>query len=164
MPTSTAYCYSDAMAEPQALKSAVSTVNAENMNLSEPEKELLRWHCQLGHITFRRVQFLMRSGILSNSESSRRLHTAACKLALPPKCAACPYGQQSRHSAPGTKTTVVQDRAGVLKKYHLLPGQRVSVDHFVCSTKGRLQTSLGKTADNNMFTGGCLIIDHASNC
>jgi len=86
---------------------------------------LLRWHCRLGHISFRRVQFLMRSGVLSNSESGRRLHTAACKLALPPKYAACQYGKQTRRPAPGTKTTVVQERAGVLKRDHLLPGQRV---------------------------------------
>ena len=33
LPTSTAYCYSDAMAEPQALKLTVSTVNAKDMNL-----------------------------------------------------------------------------------------------------------------------------------
>jgi len=141
------------MAKPQALQSTIVTVNAANINLSEPEKELLRCHCRLGHVSFRRVQFLMRTGVLSNNESSRRLHTAACKLASPPKCAACQYGKKTRRPSPGTKTTVVQDRAGVLKRDHLLPGQRVSVDHFVCSTKGRLQTSRGKTADSDMFTG-----------
>jgi len=109
LPTSMAYRYNDEMAKPQALQSTIVTVNAANINLSEPEKELLRWHCRLGHVSFRRVQFLMRTGVLSNSESSRRLHTAACKLASPPKCAACQYGKQTRRPSPGTKTTVVQD-------------------------------------------------------
>jgi len=109
LPTSMAYRYNDEMAKPQALQSTVVTVNAANINLSEPEKELLRWHCQLGHVSFCRVQFLMRTCVLSNSESSWRLHTAACKLASPPKCAACQYGKQTRCPSPGTKTTVVQD-------------------------------------------------------
>jgi hypothetical protein len=57
---------------------------------------------------------------------------------------------------------VVQDRAGVLKQDDLYPGQRIAVDHFVCSTKGRLFTSRGKTSDSEMFSGGCMFVDHAS--
>ena len=32
----------------------------------------------------------------------------------------------------------------------------------MCSTKGHLFTSRGKTADSEMFSGGCHFIDHAS--
>jgi hypothetical protein len=56
----------------------------------------------------------------------------------------------------------VQDRVGALKHNDLHPGQQISVDHFVCSTKGRLFTSRGKTSDSEMFSGGCLFVDHAS--
>ena len=49
------------------------------------------------------------------------------------------------------------------RKNNLLPGQEVSVDHFICSQKGRLFTSRGRTADKDMFCGGCLFSDHASN-
>jgi hypothetical protein len=52
------------------------TVSAVNNNLTEAEKELSCWHFRLGHLSFRRIQFLMRSGALSASESARRLHTA----------------------------------------------------------------------------------------
>ena len=100
LPTLMAYRYNNEMAKSQALQSTVSTVDAANINLSEPEMEFLRWHCRLGHISLRRVQFLMRSGVLSNSESIRQLHTAACKLASPPKCAACQYGKQTRRPSP----------------------------------------------------------------
>ena len=48
-----------------------------NVNLSEPEKELLRWHQRLGHISFRRVQWLMRQGLLSSSTRTRSLHSTA---------------------------------------------------------------------------------------
>jgi transposase InsO family protein len=45
---------------------------------------------------------------------------------------------------------------------HLAPGQRVSVDHFVCSAKGRLFGSQGKTSQDDMFCAGCVFVDHAS--
>ena len=57
---------------------------------------------------------------------------------------------------------MVVDRVGALKKDDLYPGKRVSVDHFVCSTKGRLFTSHGKTSESEMYSGGCLFVDHAS--
>ena len=59
-----------------------------NVNLTAPEKELLRWHYRLGHLGFKRVQFLMRTGVLARSEGQRRLHTSACKLDTTPLCAA----------------------------------------------------------------------------
>ena len=133
------------------------------MNLTDPEKELLRWHQRLGHISFKRVQALFRSGVLSHSEATRRLHTAACKIKHPPKCAACQFGKQSCRPAPGKKSVVVRDRSGVLKQDNLLPGQCISVDHFVCSTNGRLFTSRGKTsALENLYCGGCLFVNHAT--
>jgi GAG-pre-integrase domain len=163
LPTSEAHSYNDPPRAAAALEATVNTVDATNINLTDAEKELLRWHYRLGHVGFRKIQFLMRSGVLARSEASRRLHTAACKVINPPKCAACLYGKQHKRTAPGQQTTAIRDRAGILKDGHLQPGQQVSVDHFICSTKGRLLTSKGKTAEKEMYTGGCLFIDHASN-
>jgi hypothetical protein len=163
LPMATSYRYDAVEAGPLALSAAISLTNDANTNLSEPEKELLRWHARLGHLSFRKIQFLMRTGILSRSESTRRLQVSASKLSHPPKCAACQFGKQSQRPSPGQKTTAVKDRAGVLKTDHLFPGQCVSVDHFVCSTKGRLFTSAGKTNEDEMYTGGCLFVDHATN-
>ena len=51
----------------------------------------------------------------------------------------------------------------MLRKENLLLGQCISVDHFVCSTNGRLFTSRGKTsALERLYCGGCLFVDHAS--
>ena len=164
LPTSVAYRYNGCDTAVNCLNNILTVVSNENLNLSEPEKELLRWHQRLGHISFKRIQALFRSGVLSNSESTRRLHTAASKIIHPPKCAACQFGKQACRPAKGKRTTAVQDRAGVLRQENLLPGQCVSVDHFVCSTKGRLFTSRGKTsALERMYCGGCLFCDHASN-
>jgi hypothetical protein len=117
----------------------------------------------LGTPWFNRIRFLMNSGVLSHSEAKRKLHrVAASQLKHPPKCAACLFGKQKRRPSPGKLSTVVQDRAGAIKHSDLHPGQKVSVDHFICSTKGRLFTSRGKTPDEQMYTGGCIFVDHAS--
>jgi hypothetical protein len=73
------------------------------------------------------------------------------------------FGKQHRRPAPGKTPSVVTDRVGALKQGNLFPGQQISVDRFVCSTKGCLFTSRGKTSDSEMYdSGGCLFIDHAS--
>ncbi|CAJ1930221.1 unnamed protein product [Cylindrotheca closterium] len=79
-----------------------------------------------------------------------------------PLCAGCQFGKQRRRPAPGKTSRVVRDREGALKKDNLFPGQKVSVDHFVCSTKGRLLHTFGKEDDSLRFSGGCIFVDHAS--
>jgi hypothetical protein len=93
----------------------------------------------------------------------KKLHTAACKIVHPCRCAACQFGKQTTRINPGIKTSIVQDRAGAIRQDNLLNGQQTSVDHFVSSVKGRLFTSKGKTPDEEMFSGGCIFVDHASN-
>ena len=140
----------------------VTTVSPSNANLTEPEKELLRWHYHLGHLGWRKIQLVMRSGVLSNAESKRRLHTQCCKLKECPRCAACLFAKQSVRPSGARRTTIVQDSADALSRECLLPGQRISIDHFVCSTKGRLFSSRGRTAESDLYSGGCLFVDHAS--
>ena len=163
LPSTTGYNYTDTDIPSAALNATVSVVSEANRNLSEPEKELLRWHYRLGHMDFRKVQSLLRSGVLANSASARSLHTAAAKLRYAPKCAACQFGKQTQRSSGATRTSAVRDREGVLRQDTLLPGQKVAVDHFVCSTKGRLFDSRGKSRDALMYVGGCLFVDLATN-
>ena len=162
LPTTIAYHFNDSDKPAQALCNAVSTVNDHNANLTEAQKELLRWHQRLGHLAFKKIQHLMRTGVLSHTEGSRQLHTAASKIVHPPKCAACLFGKQTTRSAPGRKTSVVRDRAGILRAGNLLPGSEVSVDHFVSSVRGRLQQGYDKGSEDSRYTGGCIFIDHAS--
>ena len=74
-----------------------------------------------------------------------------------------PIGKQRRRPEPGKTTTVVHERDGALKDQRLLPRQTVSLDHFVCSTKGRLFTSRGRSKDADMYTGGAIYVDMATN-
>ena len=73
---------------PQAF-AAITTISDESNNLSEPEKELLRWHQRLGHIAFSKVRHLFRAGILSNTEAFFRLHHRAATITITPICATC---------------------------------------------------------------------------
>ncbi|KAI2501109.1 hypothetical protein MHU86_13332 [Fragilaria crotonensis] len=109
LPTSDAHRSSDTPKAVAALNITLNTVHESNLNLTEAEKELLRWHHRLGHLSFRKIQFIMRTGVLSRSESHRSLHTAACRIVNPPKCAACQYGKQHQRPAPAKITTVIKD-------------------------------------------------------
>ena len=114
LPISTAYRYNGVATDfTQPIQNASayamsSVVSSTNSNLSEAEKELLRWHFKLGHISFTKVQHLMHSGILSHTEGTRRLHTAAASLRHAPKCAACTFAKQRVRSSPGRKITTIQ--------------------------------------------------------
>jgi hypothetical protein len=162
LPTTYAYRYGDSDTPETVLCNYVSTVHQENTNLSEAQKELLRWHQRLGHLAFKKIQHLMCTGVLSHTESIRKLHTAASKLTSPPKCAAYLFGKQTVRTAPGKISSVVKDRSGILKAGNLLPGSKVSVDHFISSVKGRLFSGYDKGSDDNRHVGGCIFIDHAS--
>ena len=137
-----------------------------NQNLNVAQKELLKWHCRLGHVSFQRVQMLMRAGALGDHPKVR----AAAKLDLdkdPFICGSCAFGKAKRKaSRPKTikgkdwKPAPVAEK--VLSKETLFPGQKVSMDHFIVSTPGRLWTSRGSESHDRMFKGGVIFVDHAS--
>ena len=49
-----------------------------------------------------------------------------------------------------------------LNKDHLLPVQMVSTDHYILRAPGRLYHTKGKSDKSDMYSGGCVLIDHAS--
>ena len=49
-----------------------------------------------------------------------------------------------------------------LKKDHILPGQMVSEDHYMSRALGRLYHKKRKSDQYDMFSVGCVFIDHAS--
>ncbi|CAJ1940544.1 unnamed protein product [Cylindrotheca closterium] len=140
----------------------ITSTLESNHNLSPAEKELLRWHHRLGHLNFSQIQFLLRTGVLAHSESARRLQAAASRITTYPLCPACQFGKQRRRPSPGKTSRVVRDREGVLKNENLFPGQKVSVDHFECTTRGRLLHTFGKEDPKTQYTGGCIFVDHAT--
>ena len=49
-----------------------------------------------------------------------------------------------------------------LKEDHLLPGKMVSADHYISRAPCKLYHAKGKSYSSDMFSGGCVFIDHAS--
>ena len=138
------------------LAAAMDVTHQDNQNLSPSQKELLRWHFRLGHIGFNHVRWLIRSGFLSCSNPKA---VANCEAV---KCACCEYGTASKRSHGSTVTRQRKEKEMELKKEDLLPGQRVSVDHYQSTQPGRLYSSRGGVGPKSRFVGGAVFVDHAS--
>lgn len=139
-----------------------SLTEGANFNLSDPEKELLRWHYRLGHVSLTKVQWMFRQGYLAHTERDRRLQTAACKLVSSPLCTACQYAKQRRKTTQGTTKRNIPESEGALKRNKVFPGEEVSADHFACNPKGRLATGYGKESIDKKYSGGCILVDIGS--
>jgi hypothetical protein len=137
----------------QSLSACV--VAEKNQNLTQGQKELLKWHYKFGHMGMRRVQNLLKSGAMGRHP----LLNAASRCEVP-LCASCAYGKAKRRA---TKTKTAKDMAEkVLSKEVLIPGARVSMDHFIVTTSGRLFHSRGGESADKKFKGGLIFVDHAS--
>ena len=79
-----------------------------------------------------------------------------------PKCAACDFGKG--YIQPNKINTIEKNpmKEQELKKDHLLPGKIVSADHYISRAPGRLYHTKGKSDQSDMFSGGCVFIDHVS--
>ena len=103
----------------------------------------------------------------------RRLHKRAANIChhCLPKCASCMFGKQTNRAKPGKRNSVIREREGILSADKLHPGQRVFVDHFVCSTRGRKFEGQGISnrkqnarppSKDKSFSGGCIFVDAAT--
>ena len=108
--------------------------------------------------------FLFRTGVLSNTEAARRqVKAVLANVRTVPKCAGCMFGKQRKLPTPGTKSQLISSKRGVTKQNNLNAGDEASLDHFYCSVKGRLFNSRGKTKEEDMYSGGLMVVDHATN-
>ena len=128
-----------------------STILGSNFNLTDEEKELLRWHQRLGHIGMKKVQWLMRQGIFGITETSRRLCNKAASLRQAPLCTACQYAKQRRKPAQGVVKVTKPESEKMLKTDNLFPGAQISVDHFQANPKGRLLHTFGREKYDDRF-------------
>ena len=97
LPTTMIWNYSAMSHAVSGYTATVSEVAKANYNLSASEKELLKCYRRLGHLSFKKVQFLMRQGVLASTAGLRRLHDAASRLQTLPKCATlspCPAADE----------------------------------------------------------------------
>ena len=151
----------------RAIRSSTATLREEslylcvtedrNQNLTEAQKEYLRWHYKLGHLGPATIQWLLRQPSFGNN-----LKIRAAARCTAPKCAACEYGKAHRKPLKATIGTPSPEREGKVKLGDIYPGSGVSVDHFESRVLGRQYSSRGKSHDSCMYKGGCIFVDHAS--
>ena len=150
-------------ADVQALNACVMA--EANQNLTVSQKALLKWHCRLGHLGFRDVQRIMKSGALGHDPVIKAASNTDLNK-TPLVCGSCAYAKAKRR--PTRKKTdrsssSPTDQDKLLSKEVLIPGQKVSMDHFIVSTPGRLFSSRGSEPTSKMYKGGVIFKDHASN-
>jgi hypothetical protein len=146
----------------QALHACV--MEEANQNLTPAQKELLKWHAKFGHMDMRLVQRILKSGALGWSPLIKA--ASNCDLSkLPLICGSCAYAKAKRKSSrPKTQrapnSSPIKDK--MLSKDVLIPGQRVSMDHFIVSTPGWLYSYRGSEPLEKQYKGGVIFVDHAS--
>ena len=134
-------------------------VDLENTNLTEPQKELLRWHQRLGHFNCQWIQNLMRNKREGSDPilPTKHTQTSCCRA---PLCGSCLAGKQHLKGSGaiiGKKVAFMN-----IKKGDLVPGQHVSVDQYESRILGRLAHMKGKEKSSTQLKGGTLFVDHAS--
>jgi hypothetical protein len=78
-----------------------------------------------------------------------------------PKCEICELAKAKRRPKRSETKTKNSEIDGALKENRLIPGTRISVDHFECSQRGRTCDSYGK-ATSQQYKIGCTFVDHGS--
>jgi hypothetical protein len=135
--------------------SNMCVIDEGNQNLTENQKELLKWHFKLGHMGLDWVQWLGREGFLPKTVANFERSV----------CASCCIGAgQRRPTGKGKHTQQPKSKggSGYIKAGDCTPGQRVSIDHYESHVKGRLWRSYGKTRQEQMYCGGTIFVDHTS--
>jgi transposase InsO family protein len=139
----------------EILAAAIDVTAQANANLSDAQKTLLMLHGRLGHVGFRKLQWMVQTGKVKVRNAK---NVSTCD---PPKCASCLFGKMTKRPTKAIHSTrPKEDREMALKSNDLLPGQRVSVDHYVSSHKGRQYANRGRSISG--FCGGALFVDHAT--
>jgi hypothetical protein len=148
-----------------------SVIHRDNFNLHPFQRELLLWHCRLGHADLQRIQSILSrpsqpKGSSNRGELFRQLVTpsfqgaSSCCL---PQCEACQYAKQKRVTPTNPKHPSSNYEEGVLSRNQLHPGDRVSCDQYMSTTHGRLIHTHGKEDKSNQLVGETIFVDHATN-
>ena len=143
-------------------------LDENNHNLSRPKKELLLWHYRLCHAGVRWVQELMGTKKQEVGEpfqpapiTTKQPGTATCDTTYL-KCPGCQLGKQHRRTPDTTTTRLNPGQEMRIRSGDIQPGDRVSLDQYVCKTPGRLPHTYGKEHAKDRYNGGTIAVDHAS--
>ena len=79
-----------------------------------------------------------------------------------PKCSACEFGKGYRRPNKGNAIKKNHMKEKEFNTYHLLDGHMVYTDHYISPATGRFYHKKGKLYPSGMYSGRCVLIDHAS--
>ena len=138
-------------------------------NLKATQKELLRWHWKFGHLNLAKTQAILKSSVCGSNPMLKAAANLDLKD-LQPLCNSCLFGkgkwQQSKLSKAAFTAAASRDPTTkvekVLSKDDTLLGKKVSMDHFIVSTLGRLFSSRGRDSPDKSYKSGVIFVDHAS--
>ena len=129
----------------QALPSLTecSIFSKDNLNLTNAQKELLLWHCRWNHCNLQRCQMILSQpqqpkDSQSNSETFPQMVKPILKGVTTTcpnfRCEVCRFAKQKRQTPCIEQVTRFNDQEGILSKDNVLPGDKVSFDHYMSST------------------------------
>ena len=122
----------------EELVCSLELTHEKNQNLSQGQKNLLKFHHALIHIGFSTIRKIGKLGWLG----TKGLQLGDPKVPSP-LCASCQYGRGQRRN-PEVKTQVsLPSKEKAISQECLNRGDRVHVDWFTVTEKGRLFSSQG---------------------
>ena len=146
----------------------------DNDNLDAARKEWLLIHHRVGHIGAEHLTTLMKRCMpVDLKDYSKSDKLPKCVPCLKTKkhntpyvdkveCAACNYGKMHKRGDGSRQTRQVQDKVDSVKGKDLKPGDKVSMDQYVCPVRGRLPFKRGRERETLKYGGGTIFVDHAS--
>ena len=108
----------------------ISEDDGNHHGVTEPADGLLKMHYRFGHISFRKLQYLARQGVIPK-------RYATCPI---PICAACMYGKMIRRQWRHKTSNEYESLSHGAKA----PGDLVAVDQMVSPTPGFIAQITGK--------------------
>ena len=132
----------------------LSVIDEMNSNLSDAQKELLRYHYRLGHRNMKSLQEILKTKAFGWNDLLRR--ATRCPT---PICSCCMFGKQHCRPVRRKSTGIAPPPSNSIRKDNVLPGQQVSIDLFSVTEGGRVIDGPSQATE---VKGGCLFVDHAT--
>jgi len=151
----------------------MSVCDEANRNLGGPEKELLLFHQQVGHLNFAWLQGLGRSPKNPDDVSGRKRFKFASTTTCSVRCAACEMSKAHIRSRPGSDgrksagqgrkpPNLLTEQLASIQKGVQSAGDLVFMDQWHSPLKGRRKETYGKEKDDDKFSGGKRFVDSAT--
>lgn len=132
---------------------ALSVPDNANKNLTAPQKELLLWHQQFGHVGFGWLQWMVVPSAEGDDPCIIAKHKTTHSTKAPP-CAACLFARQKQQGDGVHKVSFGDEE--MIRGEDLQPGDCVSMDNCESSIKERREPGRGRDKHFAKCCGGTM--------